>query len=242
MGRRIDWPVEQMRTWYEQDHLTLQEIADRLGCDWRLVQKVAKKHGFCLRSRGASGSRNGLWNDGQMMSNGYRWLLRPGHPSANRRGYVAEHRLVMEECLGRRLAAGEVVHHLNGNKLDNRIENLKLYQNNIAHMHDHLSGVPALHTEEGWQRISLKATKYDWRLLRYWFQDLGWPPGRIAKEVGCSPGAVRYQLVRRGLCKPVPSGAAAQQNSCHCSDGSDTEVQHPCGMVRSPWLRHASHS
>lgn len=39
---------------------------------------------------------------------------------------IDEHRLIMEEYLGRKLSRNEVVHHINGNKKDNRIVNLEV--------------------------------------------------------------------------------------------------------------------
>lgn len=59
-------------------------------------------------------------------SKGYVLELSPGHPNCKRHGYVMQHRLVMERHLGRFLRADEVVHHKNGVKDDNRLENLEL--------------------------------------------------------------------------------------------------------------------
>lgn len=58
-------------------------------------------------------------------SNGYRQVYAPGHPLAQRHGYVLEHRLVAHEA-GIEIPPGSHVHHKNGDKADNRLSNLEV--------------------------------------------------------------------------------------------------------------------
>lgn len=67
-----------------------------------------------------------MWNGGKTKdANGYMWVLCPEHPSAMH-GYVYEHRYLIEQKIGRFLYKNEQIHHINGIKDDNRIENLVL--------------------------------------------------------------------------------------------------------------------
>ncbi len=77
------------------------------------------------------------WQGGRIHKGDYIMVLRLDHPYHNGLGYVYEHRLVLEEKLGRYLLPSEVSHHLNGIRDDNRLENLVLYANNSLHMQGH---------------------------------------------------------------------------------------------------------
>ena len=77
---------------------------------------------------GWTGSKNPRWKGGRHRQHGgYVFVFRPKHPNADRHGYVREHVLVMSRHLGRALRSWEVVHHVNGVRTDNRLENLELW-------------------------------------------------------------------------------------------------------------------
>lgn len=82
-----------------------------------------KNHGDAHTRFDALKKRQGDRVDDQ----GYVQVLAPEHPNARKSKRIPKHRLVMSEFLSRPLKANENVHHINGNKSDNRIENLELW-------------------------------------------------------------------------------------------------------------------
>jgi len=73
-------------------------------------------------------------------SNGYVLIRAPGHPMADKRGYVYEHRLVASRMLGRLLLSNEQVHHKDGDTKNNAPENLEVVQSMAHHKVHHRRG------------------------------------------------------------------------------------------------------
>ena len=74
------------------------------------------------------GKKNPFWKGGKSLSPTGYMLIRINNK------YVYEHRYIMEKHIKRKLKKGETIHHINRNKLDNRIENLKLYKSHSEHI------------------------------------------------------------------------------------------------------------
>ena len=90
------------------------------------VYVKTKEHKEKLRQAGL-GPKNHKWKGGRHVhSDGYVYVYKPDHPHPIDRYYVLEHRLVMEQYLGRYLRSDEHIHHINKNRQDNRIENLQI--------------------------------------------------------------------------------------------------------------------
>jgi len=84
-------------------------------------------------SEGIKGENNPRWNNGIAYAKaGYVFIRSHKHPHKDRRGYVLEHRLVVEKIIGRYLLKSEPIHHL-GKTSDNRPQMLMAFISNSAH-------------------------------------------------------------------------------------------------------------
>lgn len=132
---------------YVVEKKSMRAIASLLSTTLYSVSKEIKKCGIKTRpskfqkgrvvsketceniSKAKKGKRRVKGKGKRCKYNGYIYVYYPTYPKCTDRGFVAEHRLVMEEHLGRFLRSDEVVHHINEDKTDNRIENLQLMTN-----------------------------------------------------------------------------------------------------------------
>ena len=170
--RMTDFPQLRDRGWLEAQlqTRTMQSIARELGTSSGNVSDHVRRHGLRwpdydrteaikagLQKAGIrTGASAANWRGGRVKTaSGHIYVQQPSHPYCNKNGYVMEHRLMMEQHIGRLLTKSEVVHHRNGFKADNRLENLQL-MTAVEHRAFHLTADKRLFAAEA--RIALLET------------------------------------------------------------------------------------
>lgn len=118
---------------YYDELLSINKIAKKLNVSTNVIRKYFKKYNMKFRNTNESrkiaviGNKNPNWKGGKLLKrNGYIQIYMPEHPQCNSRGYIYEHRLIMEKNIGRYLEKYEVVHHIDFNKCNNNISNLMI--------------------------------------------------------------------------------------------------------------------
>jgi predicted DNA-binding protein YlxM (UPF0122 family) len=142
----VDLASDELKRLYIDEKWTMGQIAEHFGCGESTVRAHIIRDGLAIDAPMVAIRRiesNREKYTYRRMCQGYRTIKVEGHPAARKDGYVAEHRYVAETVIGRYLTPDEQVHHINMDKLDNRIENLAVVANKEDHakLHKYLERI-----------------------------------------------------------------------------------------------------
>lgn len=118
---------DELEDLYHGRQMSQDELAAHFRVSRKKVWGLMRHYGIRTRpqtKRNQTGPLNSYWKGGVIRYGKYRYVKDPGHPNSRANGYVAEHIKVATEAAGRVLAAGECVHHLDGDKEHNAPTNL----------------------------------------------------------------------------------------------------------------------
>lgn len=116
---------------YISKEMSINEIARKFNVTQTVIRRRMKEFEIPFRDTDVArkmyrGEKHHSWKGGKRKSDGYVQIKKPNHPKADSSGYVYEHRYLVERELGRYLNSDEHIHHVNGIKDDNRLENLQV--------------------------------------------------------------------------------------------------------------------
>lgn len=98
-------------------------------------------------------------------STGYEVVYAPDHPRSWSTGYVYSHRVIVEQHLGRLLSRNEVVHHVDGNRRNNDIENLEILTPS-RHSSRHAKGAAIVRLVCPWCQVSFEVPRRNTHLVK----------------------------------------------------------------------------
>lgn len=119
---------------YATSNVSRKALADKFGTYPQEIDKALTEAGVAIRDgRTRRGPECPVYKTGRYVGqDGYVRIWTPdgslGATMRNSRNYALEHRVVMAETIGRPLRRSERVHHRNGDKADNRLKNLELWE------------------------------------------------------------------------------------------------------------------
>jgi IS30 family transposase len=179
---------------YEEDKLSLRQIASQFGHTHGYISKKLKELGISIRSGYSK----------EYYTNRHK---NKGKKSKSKEGYILqhgnrEHRLVMEQHLGRKLSKEEQVHHIDFNKSNNDLSNLFLFPDMRSHQlfHGYIKQniiTPDEFMATIYPKYLDTLLNYGWILARYIEDKIS--ANKLAREIGVSRTILTNELKRTGI-------------------------------------------